>query len=291
MRSMTGYGLGTASDDLYQLTVEIRSVNNRYLDLLFRLPRELASYEVPLREKAKQRVVRGKLNINISLGYVRSDEDAEHLNLPAIKRRYQALQEVKTALGLPDEVGLEHLLQFSELFSEDLSDVDLPRVEPLLFAAADQALQALNKMREKEGAYLQEDMRRRLQTVGRLNQQIQKKGRSNIKKEFDKLLKNVLDLVDEQKIDRARLEQEVAIIADRVDITEECVRLASHLEMFEKALEQEEEAGKKLNFVLQEMHREANTMNSKTSDLEIAQWVIQMKEEVEKLREQVQNIE
>lgn len=291
MRSMTGYGQGTASDDLYQLTVEIRSVNNRYLDMLFRLPRELAAFEVPLREKTKQQVARGKLNINVSLGYVRSEEDAEHLNVTAIKRRYQALREVKTALGLSGEVQLEHLLHFSELFGEDLSDVDLPRVEPLLLAAADQALQALNQMREKEGAYLQTDMHRRLQIVGQLNGQIKQKGRSNIKSEFDKLLKNVLDLVEEQKIDRARLEQEVAIIADRVDITEECVRLSSHLEMFEKALEQEEEAGKKLNFVLQEMNREANTMNSKTSDLEIAQWVIQMKEEIEKLREQVQNIE
>jgi len=291
MRSMTGYGLGGASDDLYQLTVEIRSVNNRYLDLLFRLPRELAAFEVPLREKAKQQVARGKLNINVSIGFVRSEEGSEHLNLPAIKRRFQALEEVKTSLGLSDEVRLEHLLHFSELFSEDLSDVDLERVEPLLFAAAEQALNALNQMREKEGAYLQEDMRRRLDTVTQLNQQIRRKGRSNIKKEFDKLLNNVLDLVDEKKIDRTRLEQEVAIIADRVDITEECVRLASHLEMFAKALEQQQETGKKLNFVLQEMHREANTMNSKTSDLQIAQWVIQMKEEIEKLREQVQNIE
>jgi uncharacterized protein (TIGR00255 family) len=146
-------------------------------------------------------------------------------------------------------------------------------------------------MREEEGQNLQKDVESRIRIITKLTEEVKKKAKLNVRQMFDKMVQNVQDLIDAQKIDASRLEQEIAIISDKVDITEECVRMDSHLDLFGQTMRKQGEKGKKLTFILQEMLREANTMNSKNSDVEIQHQVIRIKEEIEKIREQAQNIE
>jgi len=178
----------------------------------------------------------------------------------------------------------------------DLAEIDLEifdetEILPIIITTLDQALDSFNKMRDAEGGHILMDMLDRNQNIADLLAFVENKGRLNVQQEFDRQLENVKKLVAQDKIDQDRLNMEIALIADRVDITEECVRMHSHINLFETTLRQEDESGKKLNFILQEMLREANTMNSKTSDIEVSHKVIKIKEEIEKLREQAQNIE
>ncbi len=291
MRSMTGFGKSLRTSDRHVVNVEIRSVNNRFFDLSVRMPRELSGYELKIRNLVQKHIVRGKVNVTITFELNQQEHGTAAVDLPAARSRYGALQALSMELGLEDKVTLDHLIHFDELFKEDLSKVEEEEINALLFPAVEDSLRQLDAVRQKEGENLCRDLKERIRTVRSINQDIQEKGRTNIHSEFDRLLKNVTELIGQQQVDRSRLEQEVAIIADRVDITEESVRLNSHIQLFEHTLEKGGEVGKKLNFILQEMHREANTMNSKTTDIEISHWVIRLKEEIEKMREQVQNLE
>ena len=291
MRSMTGFGKSLRTSNKHVVNVEVRSVNNRFFDLSLRMPRELSAYELDVRKMVQRHVTRGKVNVTITIELNPDETGAAPVDIQAARKRFSALQALSMELDIDEKVSLNHLLQFPEIFAEDLSRMEEDELRELLFPTLEEALQQLDAVRLKEGMHLHQDLVQRLATVRSINRSIKEKGRSNIKSEFDRLLQNVTELIGQQKLDRNRLEQEVAVIADRVDITEEAVRLDSHIKLFEQTLEQKGEAGKKLNFILQEMHREANTMNSKTTDVEISHWVIRLKEEIEKMREQVQNLE
>lgn len=291
MRSMTGYGKGVVHNENFEVTVEIKSVNNRFLDLTIRLPRELNHEEMPMREYIKKFVLRGKMNVFVNVRQNPQSESGLFINWDEVKKNFNQLKRIQETLQINDHVRLEHLLSFPEIFNPNLAEVAEAQLHPLIFQALEQAMQEFVRMSEREGQNILTDIKQRLERVENLTEEIQARAPENLKSEFDRLYRNVLNMIGEQKIDQARLEQEIAIISDRVDITEEMVRLKSHLDLFKKTLNNNGEIGKRLNFILQEMHREANTINSKTTLLDISHRVIKIKEEVEKLREQIQNIE
>ena len=291
MRSMTGFGKSQKINQNLELEIEVRSVNSRYLDLSVRLPNALSAFEMPVRERLKESVIRGKVTVYANLKKVTVSENGESLDYSKIQESYNQLKNVKELLNIDEDIKLSHLLSMGDLFEPDLENIDEAKLLSIIHAALDQALDAFNKMRDIEGTYILQDMLKRNIHISELLEMVEKKSKLNKKQEFDRLLENVKNLIAQDKIDQDRMNMEIALIADRVDITEECVRMHSHIKLFEGTLKQKGESGKKLNFILQEMLREANTMNSKTSDIEVSHNVIKIKEEIEKLREQAQNIE
>ncbi len=291
MRSMTGYGKGLSHNENFEVSVEIKSVNNRFFDLNIRLPRELNHEEMAIRDFLKKHVRRGKMNIFVNIRQNPQGESGLFINWDEVKKNFTQLKRIQETLGINEEVHLEHLLAFPEIFNPNLEEVAEKQLHPLIFEALNFAVREFVRMSEGEGHNILNDVTQRLAKVETLTHEIQEKAPQNLKSEFERLYRNVLNMIGEQKLDRSRLEQEIAIISDRVDITEEVVRLKSQLDLFKNTLNSKGEIGKRLNFILQEMHREANTINSKTTMLDISHRVIQIKEEVEKLREQIQNIE
>ncbi|MHB2148994.1 YicC/YloC family endoribonuclease [Calditrichota bacterium LG25] len=291
MRSMTGYGKAVLSNEYFMVSVEIKGVNNRFLDLSVRLPKELSSEEIQVREFLKNKVIRGKIFVYVNVEQSQQNGSELFVDWQAAEKKVKQLNALRERFKLADELKLTHLLMFPELFVMDLESVVEAQIRPLLLGALEKATQEFVQMREQEGANLLQDMRQRMRKIEELVDEIKEIAPQNVKAEFDRLYRNVQSLIEEQNIDRSRMEQELAILTDRVDITEECVRLKSHIGLFNQTVEKDEEIGKRLNFILQEMHREANTINSKTTMLEVSHKVIAIKEEIEKLREQVQNIE
>lgn len=291
MRSMTGYGKSRNSNDFLEVSVEVRSVNSRFLDISIRIPNSFAALEMPLRETLREAVERGKISVFIDIKKTLSNTADLSVDRDKFKERGQLLQSIIDSLQLNDEIKLSHLLTFSDLFELDPQALNMEEVKSLTIKTLQDALHSFNSMRDSEGRFIKEDIIKRIVYIEQWLGDIEEKSRHNVQMEFDRLLQNVIRLVGENKIDKTRLEQEIAIIADRVDITEECVRMRSHLQLFNETINLKGEVGKKLNFILQEMLRETNTMNSKASHFEIAHVLIKVKEEIEKLREQVQNLE
>lgn len=291
MLSMTGYGKGVASTGNLELSVEMKGVNNRYLDINAKMPRQFLVFENKIREWIKATVLRGKISLFIDMNVVGDDASRAVLNRDKISAKFGALRTVSEWLNLPGDVSMEHLVAFPELFETDYSDVQEEVLEKLLKEAVSGALKEFNAMRSTEGSFLKTDMNTRIDIIEELMEQAFEKSRSTVSSEFERLKAQVMDLIGEQKLDINRLEQEIALIADKVDITEECIRLRSHIKLYRETLDKGREIGKKLTFILQEMLREANTINSKSAEVETLHNVIRIKEEIEKLREQAQNIE
>ncbi|MFZ5433397.1 MAG: YicC/YloC family endoribonuclease [Calditrichota bacterium] len=290
--SMTGYGRGEAVTDGVRILAEVRTLNNRFFDFSFRAPRSLQNFEGELRELCRSNIQRGKLSLSLSETRTAEAPTAARLDSVAAKRLTGELTALAAELGLEDRVTLEHLLHFPEM----LAQADDPEISDLLLKLAREAtefaLQDLRRMREVEGRNLAADMATRLTLIEDTLSEIVKLAEVVPARAMEKLRDRVKRLTLPQAYDEYRLEMELAILADRMDITEECVRLTGHIKAFRKTLEAPEgTAGKRLEFLLQEMHREANTVGSKTSSLEISHHGVRIREEIERLREQVQNIE
>jgi uncharacterized protein (TIGR00255 family) len=288
---MTGYGKGVASENNLELSVEIKSVNNRYQDISIKMPKQFMIFENRVRELCKSMLIRGKVTVLIDLKETSETSGDGAVDEKKFQKIYSTMQQLKEEFNLNDTIQLQHFTAFPELFETDFSIVNEELFLKLLENSMQKALNELNLMRSKEGDFLKLDMQTRIKTIKSLNEKVFAKSKPNIQNEFNRLKRQVIDLIGEQKLDADRLEQEIAIIADKVDITEECIRLRSHLKLFEESMDRDEEVGKKLNFVLLEMLREANTINSKSTNAESLHNIIIMKEEIEKLREQIQNIE
>lgn len=291
MASMTGFGKGAAHNHNIEITCEIRSVNSRYLDLIVRMPPELNSLEKHIRDKVKLSVLRGKITLFVNLTQNKNSNDGLFIQTEKFKHAYKSLQELRVSLDLKEEITIEHLLSIPDILKPDFSTIPEDEMSMLLNDSLDEALKNFNQMRAEEGKILLDDLRQRMDKIITLKKEIDELAGGNVQKEFDKLYQNVLGLLGEQKIDRDRLESEIAILSDRVDITEESVRLESHFELFNNAINKQKEVGKKITFILQEILREVNTINSKNSMVEIQHRVIRIKEELEKIREQAQNLE
>ncbi len=290
LKSMTGFGQGTASGANYNVTVDLRSVNNRNLDIHWRAPQDLASLEIPLKKMIQAAVSRGRVDVTIN--FTQAADVVYELNRPLIRGYLEALRMMREEFELGGEADLATITRLPNVLTPStanniLSGGVIEGVE----SALTHALTALVAMRAVEGHELQKEM---LARVGRIEKHVAiiESGVSGVVDAYrDKLQKRIAELLDKTSIDETRLAQEVAYLAERSDITEEIARLRSHLTQLRELLSGNGEVGKKLDFLLQETNREANTILSKSSELSICDSAIEIKTEVEKLREQAQNIE
>jgi len=291
LRSMTGFGKADFRNAHYEISVEIKNLNNRFLDISLKLPKSLMAYELMLKDIVKNKVKRGKLTATVIFKDLVLTNGNFTLKEESIQFYYKLLQQIKSRTGVKGRITLDHLLHFSELIEpEEISKED-EELAGKLSGVMEAALDNLNVMRSKEAEHLIKDLLSRIQTIETIIEEVFKRGKENPRTELEKMFARLKEMVDANKIDSNRLEMEMALIADKVDITEECIRMKSHLEMFRTILEHNDEVGKQLTFVLQEMQRETNTIGSKTTDVSISHQMIQAKDEIEKLREQVQNLE
>jgi uncharacterized protein (TIGR00255 family) len=291
IESMTGFGTGEASAKGVTMTVELRSVNNRFLEISTRAPKAIAQRENEIKEIVKSKISRGKISLSVTKEDKSDGELALSLDKKRAKEIYAVLEQLRKTTKIKEPVKLEHLLHFSEIFetkeaAEDETEWTVFR--KALTAAVDQ----LKKMREKEGAELARDAKERIQKINKNIDTVEQLSKKRIPEERKRLNDKVAQLVDDKSvINTQRLELEIAILSEKLDVTEECVRFRSHNKFFLEALQSKESEGRKLNFLIQEMGREANTIGSKCNDVEIAHIVVGIKEELEKIREQLQNFE
>ena len=289
--SMTGFGRGEATGGGMTVSVELRTVNSRFLEVTARLPRVLSMRENDVKELIRKKISRGKVNVVVN---VEKDGEAAaslEINSPAARAYYKLLVQLRRTLKLKETVKLEHMLQFSEIFEQKDDGGNDEKAWGVLQESLDAALAALAEMRRAEGGELERDFRARIALLDRRLEEIERLSAGQVPAERERLRERVTQILDKAPVDEGRLEMELALMADRLDVTEECVRFKSHNKFFLDALSLPEPAGRKLNFLIQEMNREANTIGSKSSATEIAHLVVSMKEELERIREQLQNIE
>src|SRR5579872_587131 len=296
--SMTGFGRGeaTSATDKGGLTAtaEVRSVNSRFLETSVRLPRTMSEREFEVRELVRKSLERGKININVTItrGEVAASVPLE-VNESLARGYFDLLDKLRTVTGMTAEITLRDLTGFSDIFLNDSANADAAQAEwKLAQEAVQKSLEALNAMRKQEGSELEKDLRKRIANLDTKVNEVEKLSSGTSEAEFAKLKQRVLELTQDVAIaNQDRLDMEIALIAERLDITEEIVRFRSHIKFFIEALESPEPAGRKLNFLIQEMNREINTMGSKTNEAQVQHIVVGAKEEMEKIREQIQNVE
>ena len=289
LKSMTGYGKGTVTGENFTVTVDMRSVNNRNLDIHWRAPHDLAPLEIPLKKQVQAVLSRGRVDVNVS--FQQTGDTTFELNRPLIRGYLEAMRLMRDEFGLAGDPDLAALARLPNVLiapsTNTLSDAVLQGIE----AALTQALTALVAMRAVEGHELQKELLARVERIGKQVEAIISGADGLVDAYREKLRKRVTELLEKTTIDETRLAQEVAYLAERSDITEEITRLKSHIVQLKELLSGDNEIGKKLDFLLQETNREANTILSKSSELSICDAAIEIKTEVEKLREQANNVE
>ncbi|PLX30935.1 MAG: YicC family protein, partial [Ignavibacteria bacterium] len=268
--SMTGYGTATASNGTVVVTAELRSVNSRYYEFSARLPKHLQARELDLKESVRQKIKRGKINLSVSVDRNNGAALPLNINREATRAYMALLERLKEISGIKEEIRLDTLLKFSEVLAAD-EENDLPEEEwELVVEAVGGAVDALFDMRSKEGAELANDLRTRIGQLSAAVDKVEVLTAGRVEQERDRLQEKLRALLSEEKIDPARLDMEIALLADKIDITEELVRFRSHTKFFLEALDTEGSEGRKLSFLLQEMNREANTISSKSYHAEIS---------------------
>lgn len=290
--SMTGYGRGEASEGPISASAEVRTVNSRFLEVSSRLPRTMSLRENEVKDLVRARFSRGKVSLAVSIVRENTSEVPMRINKAAAKGYYRLLGELRRTLKMREAVTLDHVLKFPDVLEMDEFEKGDEKEWTLAARALGAALDAAATMRAAEGRELMNDLRKRVQFVEgriaeieRLAPQRLPQSRLRMEERLNELLGN------RSVVDAGRLELELALLADKLDVTEECVRFRSHNKFFLDAFGNDEPSGRKLNFLVQEMNREANTIGSKAGDAEISHIVVGIKEELEKIREQLQNIE
>mgnify|MGYP005838370035 CR=1 FL=1 len=293
MKSMTAFGRGEAEGSGCRLTVELRSLNHRFLDLHLRLPRSLLGLEDGLRKLIAKRIARGRVELTVSLSYIGQSPRSLVADAHLLQEAAALLTDLQETFSLPEPWSWNQLLSFPEIITiQETPQRDEEALWPVLANACQLALDVADEMRRREGDYLRSELLTLLQRVADRVDAIAPLAAAVPQTYRDRLQNRLAQLLTEASpVDPQRLAQEVAILADRADITEELARLRSHIEQFQQAMVSEGPSGRKLDFLLQEMNREINTIGSKAVDVEISQTVIAVKTDLERLREQVQNIE
>ena len=291
LKSMTGFGAAIAETEAYKVSVELKAVNQRFLELNFHMGRQLNPWEDALRKTIKAVAARGKMDIYINFTDKRESQASIRVNKGLVQAYHQALNDMSDMLHVarPDDVatfaGFPDILQVE-------SDTDISPMEPVLLQAMEDALAQFDAMRQTEGENIRQDFLHRIDRLEQMKDQVHALAPAIVQGYRDHLQKVVSEALSEADIDETRIIQETALYADKVNYTEEVVRLGSHFQQFRQIIESAEEpVGRKLDFLIQELNRETNTIGSKANSTEAAQIVVDMKSEVEKLREQVQNIE
>jgi len=290
--SMTGYGRGEVSRGQITAIAEIRTVNSRYFEVTSRLPRTMTLRENEVKEIIRAKFVRGKISVIFSIVRENANEAPLKINTTAAKTYYKLLDTLKKSVKIQEKITLDHLLKFPEVI--ELNEFEKGDEEEwgLVKTALNKALAEADLMRKREGGELLKDLKKRIMGIEKMLGDIQSRASVLLPEVRLKLEQRIKDLViDPNIIDNKRLEFEFALLVDKLDVTEECIRFRSHNKFFIQALRDDEASGRKLNFLIQEMNREANTIGSKCSNAEMAHIVVAIKEELEKIREQLQNIE
>ena len=290
LNSMTGFGEGDAENESYKVHVEIKSVNQRFLEVSFHMPRSLNSWEDGMRRSIREKIARGKVDVYLILADKREQKTEIRVNRGLAKAYHDALNEMSDFLRLPRNGDISVIAAFPEVLAvEETSPEDCDRI---LFPALEQATDMLNEMRRREGENLRQDFLQRISALESMVAEVSAMAPEIVEAQGQRLKKSVAELLTEGEMDESRILQEIAIYADKVNYTEEVVRLGSHFQQFRQMVEESEApVGRKLDFLIQEMNREVNTIGSKANNVAAARIVVDMKGEIEKLREQVQNIE
>ena len=291
VKSMTGYGRAVETVNGREFTVELRSVNNRYLDCSVKLPRSLSFAEDAVKQAVKATISRGKVDVFISVRSEGAEDVKVSLNEAMVQGYLAAMGQLVSQYGVRDDISVSVLSRMPEVFTVDRAEVDEEQLQADLMQAAGKALQNFDAMRTAEGKALENDLRSRGDTILALVAQVEAGSGQTVADYRTRLENKLKEVLANTAIDESRILTEAAIFADKVAVDEETVRLRSHLEQMDNMLTTGGPIGRKLDFLLQEMNREANTIGSKCSDVRLARLVVEIKAELEKIREQTQNIE
>ena len=291
IKSMTGYGRAVETVSGREFTVELRSVNNRYLDCNVKMPRSLSFAEEAVKQAVKNAVSRGKVDVYISVKSETADDTKITLNTAVLEGYLAAMRQMVTDFGVKDDISVSAVSRLPEVFSVEKPEVDEEQLKADLLSVVSKALAGYNAMRETEGKALDADLRSRGNTILELVTNVEAGNGQTVIDYRTRLENKLKEVLANTSIDESRILTEAAIFADKVAVDEETVRLRSHLEQMNTMLTGGGAVGRKLDFLLQEMNREANTIGSKCTDVRLARIVVDIKAELEKIREQTQNIE
>ena len=291
LKSMTGYGRAEGETTLGKVSVESRSVNHRYCDINIKLPKRLTLFENRIKEIIRSQVSRGRIDVSFRLDNLGEEKVQLSVDLDLAEQYYRALHDLKERLRLKDEITLNLLSGAKDVITAKEESGDIEPYWQEVVTVLKQSLQSMDDMKRLEGESLARDLQQRLTHVTEQLQMIKQQFPFRLKAFFARLQERVRSLLDGMESDPSRFQQEIALLAERTDITEEIVRGESHLAQFKTLLEGREPVGRKMDFLLQEIHREVNTVSAKANDAEISQRVVEIKSELEKIREQVQNVE
>ena len=291
VKSMTGYGRARETLNGRDITVEVRSVNNRYLDCTVKMPRTYVFAEDAIKSRVQKAISRGKVDVFVTIDTTAADVSVVAVNEPLARSYYEALKSLKDTFALEGEITPVALAKFPDVLTVTRAEEDLEAVAADICTVLDKALQAYNEMRAVEGQRLADDISGRVSTIESVVTKVEERSPQTVAEYRARLTAKMNEVLQSTTIDESRILTEAAIFSDKIAVDEETVRLRSHIAQLRTMLESDQPVGRKLDFLIQEVNRECNTIGSKCNDLTIAQDVVNMKAEVEKIREQVQNIE
>lgn len=291
IKSMTGYGSAKGTAAGLALSVELKSVNNRYLDVYVKLPRTLMFAEEPVRSAVAKHITRGKVDVFITADASQSDSVEVRVNEALLRGYISALGEVRDKFSLTDDMSLMSLCRLPEVLSTERRELDADELTSGLLAILEEALSGYDAMREREGEKLRDDVLGRIDEIGRLTGIVEERSPQTMAEYRARLEQKLRETLEGMSVDDSRVLTECAIFADRVAVDEETVRLRSHLSQLKAMASGESPIGRKMDFLIQELNRESNTIGSKCQSADIARVVVDLKAEIEKIREQIQNVE
>jgi uncharacterized protein (TIGR00255 family) len=291
IRSMTGYGKAEEVTEEGKLAVELRSVNHRYGEVAVKLPRHFLALEGEIKKRIAERCKRGKIDVFVQFEAPSGGSHLPQVNLPLAKAYHDAFAAMSLQFGNYEPVSLALIVAQKDVLTTQEMTADLEKAATQLFSTLAAALESLDQMRCREGESLASEITSRFAVVTELVEKVASRAPLAVAGNTERFRERIARLLGETQLDENRLAQEVALLADKMEITEELVRLRSHFQQFNATMQLAEPVGRKLDFLLQEMNREVNTIGSKANDSEITAMVVELKAEMEKIREQIQNIE
>lgn len=288
---MTGYGKGSAIINGKEITVEIKSVNHRYFEYSSRMSRNFSFLDDKIKKQINGKITRGKVEVSLTIKNIEESDTVVEADIELAKRYYNALCAIGDALNIDKPSDAMALSRFEGVLTQVKSEEDADRLWADVKSVVDMALDEIIRMKAAEGEKLKDDVLSRLVTIENLVEKIEKEAPLRVQKYQDRMYQKLLTILQDKQIDTQRILTEAAIFADKVAVDEETVRLKSHISQYRQILNANERQGRKLDFLTQELNREANTIGSKSNDMEITKTVVEIKSEIEKIREQIQNME
>lgn len=289
---MTGFGRGESQSKDKKFLIEIKSLNHRYMDVSIKMPKLFTYLEEKIRQSIKEHVKRGRVEVFIAYENIGESEVKVTADLPLARHYLEALNEIEEKLTVKNDITVSLIAKFPDVIRIEKQEIDEDETSQSLLKGVENALMKLVEMRIVEGAQLKEDILKRLDIIGEMLKEISERSPQVVLEYRQRLTERIKEIVEDgYNLDDNRIIMEVALFADKSNITEELVRFESHIRQFVKAMDEEDSVGRKLDFLIQEMNREVNTIGSKANDLQVTNVVVNIKSELEKMREQVQNIE